>query len=125
AYAAKVGKRIPTEDEWEAAASGPASLEFPWGPRYEEKRCNDKPAANEGTIPVDSMPEGRSPFGLFNTAGNVQEWTATYQKTEKPVVGEVSTTENVIVHGGGFKDTSFAVSTHWRWASSGAYDRRR
>ena len=81
AYCEFVEKRLPTDDEWEAAARGPRGSEYPWGDSAPtcEKAVFGRPAAgcpgHEGTAPVASTPA--SALGLFDLAGNVWEWTET------------------------------------------------
>lgn len=73
AYAKWVGKRLPTEEEWQYGAQGPDGRDFPWGQRMQPDRCNAGRTAS--TTPVRSFPDGRSPFGLFDMCGNVWQWT--------------------------------------------------
>jgi formylglycine-generating enzyme required for sulfatase activity len=75
AYAEYYGMRLPTEQEWQYLAAGPEKLKWPWGNQKEYTRCN---VYGSGLEPVDSHPEGISPFGLFNMCGNVWEFTSEY-----------------------------------------------
>jgi len=76
AFAAWVGGRLLTLEEWEKAARGTDGRRFPWG-AWAPGRCNSKAAGVGTTTPVGAYsPAGDSPYGCQDMAGNVQEWTA-------------------------------------------------
>lgn len=79
AYACFVGKRLPTEAEWELAAIGNSdgrNYRYPWGnAQPSAKLCNYDTLVGH-TTPVNAYPAGQSAYGCYDMLGNVWEWTA-------------------------------------------------
>jgi formylglycine-generating enzyme required for sulfatase activity len=67
--------RLPTEWEWQWAATGGRSeFEYPWGPEWDGDRTNTWESGSGRAVAVGLYPQGASPYGVLDMSGNVEEW---------------------------------------------------
>ena len=121
AYCAWAGRRLPTEAEWEYAASGPDKHRFPWGETPPTPERGNLDYCRGGPVDVRAFPAGDSPFGCRQMIGNVWEWTDSYLKPypgfvpdpykeySQPYFGQ-----KPVLRGGGWTTRSGMIRNTWR-----------
>lgn len=110
-YAIWVGGRLPTEVEWEKSCRGADERMYPWGNELPTEEHGNFTWNLEGTTNVGSYPKGASPYGLYDMAGNVYEWTSSpfIDYPYDPDRETSSTEETRVVRGGTYSSDSSVI----------------
>ncbi|HUY11009.1 MAG TPA: selenoneine synthase SenA, partial [Candidatus Dormibacteraeota bacterium] len=121
AYCRWAGRRLPSEFEWEAAASGPNRRRYPWGEDSPSSTRANLDAWYGDCTSVDAFADAASPFGCVQMLGNVWEWTAStfeayagfspdpYEEYSQPWFGSQRS-----LRGGAWSTRARMISTRWR-----------
>ncbi|RMH01603.1 MAG: hypothetical protein D6702_10900 [Planctomycetota bacterium] len=119
-YAEWAGKRLPTEDEWQAAAAGFGARAWPIGDRFDAAKVNCLAFGAGRPLAAAEIPEDSTPQGVVGLSGNVREWCADLFQAgagDEPArrATEVGPETVAVVRGGSFQDRAEACASTFRW----------
>jgi formylglycine-generating enzyme required for sulfatase activity len=103
---------LPTEQQWQRAAQGDDGRTYPWGKKFDKTKANTEESGIGKTTPVKAFPNGASPYGVFDMAGNVWEWCLTHWETGS---NDVNGKDIRPLRGGAFYSPSYLVRSMSRF----------
>ncbi|MCP4117289.1 MAG: formylglycine-generating enzyme family protein [Desulfobacteraceae bacterium] len=93
-FSSWIGRRLPSEAEWEAAARTDMGFRFPWGNQWEENACNIEKSAVADTTPVDNYENHANEFQIVDLLGNAMEWVSDQElvavETKEPTLFNIA-----------------------------------
>jgi len=120
AFCAWAGGRLPTEEEWDAAARGPKARVYPWGDTWQGGICNVGEAGLGVTSPVGLFPRARqADRAIDDLVGNVFEWCASiYEPSTEESRDARSYRDARVLRGGSFKAGGLLARSHFGFTSN-------
>lgn len=115
-YARFAGARLPSESEWEyAATSGGKNIKYPWGNEVPNEELAVMKRGHHGTLPVCARPKGNTEQGLCDMSGNLWQWlqdTATNNYKGAPADGSAFEGPGVLksLRGGSYQETFYPTA---------------